>query len=81
MPESGTRRVELLLPVRTVLIVAAAVGVLAAFEAIGDTFLIVFVGIFLALVFEYPGALRDREDALVARARRDGHRARHRRRR
>jgi putative heme transporter len=28
--------------------------VLAAFVAIGDTFLIVFVGIFLALVFEYP---------------------------
>jgi putative heme transporter len=28
--------------------------VIAAFRAIGDTFLIVFVGIFLALVFEYP---------------------------
>jgi hypothetical protein len=26
----------------------------AAFWAIGDTFLIVFIGIFLALVFEYP---------------------------
>jgi predicted PurR-regulated permease PerM len=49
-----TRRVELLVPVRTLLIVAAAVGVLGAFRAIGDTFLIVFVGIFLALVFEYP---------------------------
>jgi predicted PurR-regulated permease PerM len=47
-------RVELLLPVRTVLLVAAAVGVIAAFSAIGSTFLIVFVGIFLALVFEYP---------------------------
>ena len=34
--------------------VAATLGVLAAFAAIGDTFLIVFVGIFLALVFEYP---------------------------
>ena len=34
--------------------VAAAAGVLAAFWAIGDTFLIVFVGIFLALVFEAP---------------------------
>ena len=48
------RRVELVLPMRTVLLVAATVGVLAAFRAIGDTFLIVFIGIFLALVFEYP---------------------------
>jgi predicted PurR-regulated permease PerM len=39
---------------RTVLIVAAAVGLVGAFVAIGNTFLIVFVGIFLALVFEYP---------------------------
>ena len=48
------RRTELLLPMRTVLLVAAAAGVLAAFVAIGETFLIVFIGIFLALVFEYP---------------------------
>ncbi len=39
---------------RTVLIVVAAIGLMAAFWAIGDSFLIVFVGIFLALVFEYP---------------------------
>jgi predicted PurR-regulated permease PerM len=39
---------------RTVLLVAATLGVLAAFVAIGDTFLIVFVGIFLAFVFEAP---------------------------
>ena len=39
---------------RVVLLVAAAVGVGIAFRAIGDTFLIVFVGIFLGLVFEYP---------------------------
>ena len=39
---------------RTVLLVAATLLVLAALAAIGDTFLIVFVGIFLALVFEYP---------------------------
>ena len=52
--KDGSRRVELLLPIRTVLLVAAAAGVIAAFWAIGDTFLIVFVGIFLALVFEYP---------------------------
>jgi predicted PurR-regulated permease PerM len=54
MDGGGKRRVELLIPMRTLLLVAAAVGVLAAFVAIGDTFLIVFVGIFLALVFEYP---------------------------
>jgi predicted PurR-regulated permease PerM len=48
------RRVELILPMRTVLLVAATVGVLAAFREIGDTFLVVFVGIFLGLVFEYP---------------------------
>jgi predicted PurR-regulated permease PerM len=53
--ESGrTGRVELLVPMRTVLILAAAIGVLVAFWAIGSTFLIVFVGIFLAFVFEYP---------------------------
>jgi predicted PurR-regulated permease PerM len=54
MESPGARRVELLLPSRTVLIVLAALGLAAAFAAIGDTFLIVFVGIFLALVFEYP---------------------------
>jgi predicted PurR-regulated permease PerM len=54
MASGGTRRVEILVPVRTLLVIAAAVGVMAAFVAIGDTFLIVFVGIFLALVFEYP---------------------------
>jgi putative heme transporter len=30
------------------------VGLMVAFRAIGDTFLIVFIGVFLALVFEYP---------------------------
>ena len=54
MEPGGTRRVALLLPMRTILLVAAAIGVLAAFWAIGATFLIVFVGIFLGLVFEYP---------------------------
>jgi predicted PurR-regulated permease PerM len=54
MNSSESRRVELVLPIRTVLLVAGAIGVIAAFRAIGDTFLIVFVGIFLALVFEYP---------------------------
>jgi predicted PurR-regulated permease PerM len=54
MVSRETRRIELLLPIRTVLIVAAAIGLIAAFIAIGSTFLVIFVGIFLALVFEYP---------------------------
>jgi len=49
-----TKRIELLLPIRTVLIAAAAIGVIFAFREIGSTFLIVFVGIFLGLVFEFP---------------------------
>ncbi len=53
--ESGqSRRVELALPLRTVVLVFAALAVLAAVVAIGDAFLVVFVGIFLALVFEFP---------------------------
>jgi predicted PurR-regulated permease PerM len=54
MEPGGTRRIELLLPMRTIILLAATVGVIAAFRAIGDTFLIVFIGVFLALVFEYP---------------------------
>ena len=54
MATQEPKRIELLLPVRTVLILATAVGIAMAFVAIGSTFLIVFVGIFLALVFEYP---------------------------
>jgi putative heme transporter len=54
MEPIGRRRVELFLPMRTVLIVAFAIGVIAAFVAIGEVFLIVFIGIFLGLVFEYP---------------------------
>jgi len=49
-----SRRIELILPMRTVLLVAAAALILAALATIGETFLIVFVGIFLGLVFEYP---------------------------
>src|SRR5580765_1211532 len=53
MAERAAKR-ELIIPIRTILIVSAAIGVLGAFIAIGDTFLIVFVGIFLGLVFEFP---------------------------
>jgi predicted PurR-regulated permease PerM len=54
MDPATRRRVDLFLPMRTLLKIAGVVAVLAAFVAIGDTFLIIFVGIFLALVFEYP---------------------------
>ena len=54
MESAEPRRVELLVPVRTLLVLAVALGLGLAFRAIGDTFLIVFIGIFLALVFEYP---------------------------
>jgi len=48
------KRVEILLPVRTIVLLAIAIGIMAAFAAIGSTFLVVFIGIFLAFVFEYP---------------------------
>jgi predicted PurR-regulated permease PerM len=54
MEGQDRKRVELLLPVRTILVVVAAIVLLAAFAAIGSVFLIVFIGIFLGLVFEYP---------------------------
>jgi predicted PurR-regulated permease PerM len=54
MESRDSRRVELVLPLRTVLIVVSTIAVMAAFVAIGDTFLVIFVGIFLALVFEFP---------------------------
>jgi predicted PurR-regulated permease PerM len=53
-PQTPKQRVDLYLPVRTLLLIVAAIALMAAFVAIGDTFLIVFVGVFLALVFEYP---------------------------
>ena len=52
LPEG--RRIELLLPARTLLAILAVIGLAVAFRAIGDTFLVVFIGIFLAFVFEYP---------------------------
>ena len=64
MDPSQRRRVELLLPMRTVLVVAATIGLLLAFAAIGSVFLVVFVGIFLGLVFEYPVRLVERKTGL-----------------
>ncbi len=52
--DESRRRIDLFVPMRTVILIVAAVAIVAAFRAIGDTFLIVFVGIFLGLVFEYP---------------------------
>jgi len=54
MEDRGAKRVELLLPIRTVLIVVAAIGLMFAFATIGSIFLVVFIGIFLGLVFEFP---------------------------
>ena len=54
MESRETRRVELVLPLRTVVLLVATLAVVAAFAAIGSTFLVIFVGIFLALVFEFP---------------------------
>src|SRR5262245_10584954 len=54
MADPGTKRIELLIPVRTILIVGGAIALMVAFASIGSVFLIVFVGIFLGLVFEYP---------------------------
>ena len=54
MESRESRRVDLVLPLRTVVLVVATIAVMAAFVAIGDTFLVIFVGIFLALVFEFP---------------------------
>jgi predicted PurR-regulated permease PerM len=48
------RRVELLLPLRTLVVASAVVALAAAVVSIRDAFVIVFVGIFLALVFEIP---------------------------
>jgi predicted PurR-regulated permease PerM len=54
MESPDGRRIELLLPARTLLAILAVIGLAVAFRAIGDTFLVVFIGIFLALVFEFP---------------------------
>ena len=54
MESRESRRVDLVLPVRTLLLVVAAVAVAAAVVAVGEALMIVFVGIFLALVFEFP---------------------------
>ena len=48
------KRVELLLPIRTRADRRGGDRVIGAFIAIGSTFLIVFIGIFLGLVFEFP---------------------------
>jgi predicted PurR-regulated permease PerM len=50
----GSRRVEIILPLKTIVVAALVVALAAAVISIRNTFLIVFVGVFLALVFEMP---------------------------
>ena len=54
MEASPSPRVSVVLPLRTIVLIAGAIAVMWAFATIAEAFLIVFVGIFLALVFEYP---------------------------
>jgi predicted PurR-regulated permease PerM len=49
-----TRRVEIALPLTTIVVAAVVVFLALAIVSIKDTLLMVFVGIFLALVFEIP---------------------------
>jgi predicted PurR-regulated permease PerM len=67
LPASGKRparpSIEFVIPIRALLLVAAVLLGLWAFASITDALLLVFTGIFLAFVFEYP--LR----ALVGRTR------------
>ena len=50
----GTRRVEVILSLRTLLLVAGAVALAAALVSIRSAVVLVFFAVFLALVFEYP---------------------------
>ena len=78
MSAREAKRTEILLPIRTVLIVVAAAGLVAAFRSIGDVFLVVFLGIFLALVFEYPVRFLMAKTRLSRGPRGDAHGARRR---
>ena len=49
-----TDRVRVDISVRTLLLAAVVVGVAAALVSISQALLLVFIGVFLALVFEYP---------------------------
>ena len=51
---TDTRRVEIALPLKTIVVAASVVFLALALVSVKDTLLIVFVGIFLALVFEVP---------------------------
>jgi predicted PurR-regulated permease PerM len=48
------KTVEITISIRTLLLAAAIVAVAAAMVSISDALLLVFVGVFLAVVFEYP---------------------------
>jgi predicted PurR-regulated permease PerM len=53
-PTPQPPRVAVVVPLRTILLIAGAIALMWAFATVAEAFLIVFVGIFLALVFEYP---------------------------
>jgi predicted PurR-regulated permease PerM len=48
------KSVEITISIRTLLLAAAIVAVAAALVSISDALMIVFIGVFLAVVFEYP---------------------------
>ena len=48
------QRVAIEIPVRTLVLGAVAVAIVAALVSIRQALLLVFVGVFLALVFEFP---------------------------
>ena len=50
----GIGRVQITIPLRVLLLATLVVAVAAALIAIRDTLLVVFIGIFLALIFEVP---------------------------
>lgn len=58
------RRTAVVFPLRTLLLIAAVFGVGWAFASIRATFLTVFIGIFLALVFEGPVRIVERRTPL-----------------
>ena len=78
MEPHPTKRVELYLPMRTVLIVAAAIAVMAAFAEIGEIIPDRLRRRLPRSRLRVPRALRDREDRVVAWASGNRHGARHR---
>jgi predicted PurR-regulated permease PerM len=62
--EGHSRPLEIVVSIRTLLLAVAIAGLVWAFVSIIDAFLIVFIGVFLAHVFEYPTRLLMRRTGL-----------------